>query len=67
MGVETTTSMKATWHDLALVPGKDQIDFAPGPPTFAVEVRSKGNHGKTAEAAMAARRFDFTDRASNGA
>jgi Uma2 family endonuclease len=132
MGVETTTSKKATIQDLALVPGKaelvggkiihfmptgylpsrigllivlslekhsrvlrhgvafpdnmgfavpelpsgresfspdasfydgplpsDDMDFAPGPPTFAVEVRSKTDYGPSAESEMAAKRSDY--------
>jgi Uma2 family endonuclease len=37
----------------------DEMDFIEGPPTFAVEVRSKGDYGDTAEAAMAAKRADY--------
>jgi Uma2 family endonuclease len=37
----------------------DDMEFAPGPPTFAVEVRSKGDYGDTAEAEMAAKRTDY--------
>ncbi len=37
----------------------DDADFAPGPPTLAVEVRSKGDHGPAAEAEMAAKRADY--------
>ena len=33
--------------------------FVEGPPTFAVEVRSEGDHGPTAEAEMAAKRADY--------
>ena len=35
------------------------MDFIPGPPTFAVEVRSKGDYGNAAEAEMAAKRADY--------
>jgi Uma2 family endonuclease len=37
----------------------DEMDFIEGPPTFAVEVRSKGDYGHTAEAEMAAKRADY--------
>ena len=40
-------------------PAADEMDFVPGPPTFAVEVRSKGDYGPAAEAAMAAKRADY--------
>lgn len=33
--------------------------FLEGPPTFAVEVRSEGDYGPAAEAAMAAKRADY--------
>jgi Uma2 family endonuclease len=35
------------------------MDFIAGPPTLAVEVRSKGDYGPAAEAAMAAKRADY--------
>ena len=37
----------------------DDMDFIEGPPTFAVEVRSKGDYGDAAEAEMAAKRLDY--------
>jgi len=37
----------------------DPMDFIQGPPTFAVEVRSKGDYGSAAEKAMAAKRADY--------
>ncbi len=37
----------------------DGMDFVAGPPTLAVEVRSKGDHGDAAEAEMAAKRADY--------
>jgi len=37
----------------------DGMDFLAGPPTFAVEVRSKGDYGDAAEAQMAAKRHDY--------
>jgi len=37
----------------------DETDFVPGPPTLAVEVRSKGDYGPAAEVAMAAKRADY--------
>jgi Uma2 family endonuclease len=44
-------------YDLGPLPS-DEMDFIAGAPTLAVEVRSKGDHGEAAEAAMAARRAD---------
>jgi Uma2 family endonuclease len=40
-------------------PPADDMDFVHGPPTFAVEVRSKTNYGSAAEAAMSAKRTDY--------
>ena len=40
-------------------PPADEMDFVAGAPTFAVEVRSKGDYGDAAEAAMAAKRADY--------
>ncbi len=37
-------------------PPPDKMDFVAGPPTFAVEVRSKGDYGDAAGAGMAAKR-----------
>ena len=37
----------------------DEMDFVEGPPTLAVEVRSKGDYGDAAEEAMAAKRADY--------
>jgi Uma2 family endonuclease len=37
----------------------DPDDFIPGPPDFAVEVRSKNDYGPAAESAMAAKRADY--------
>jgi Uma2 family endonuclease len=37
----------------------DDMDFLPGPPALAVEVRSKGDYGEAAEDAMAAKRADY--------
>jgi Uma2 family endonuclease len=37
----------------------DDMDFIEGPPTFAVEVRSKGDYGPAAEADLAAKRADY--------
>ena len=37
----------------------DDMDFVEGPPTLAVEVRSKNDYGNTAETAMAAKRADY--------
>jgi Uma2 family endonuclease len=35
------------------------MDFIPGPPTVAVEVRSKKDYGRTAEREMAEKRADY--------
>lgn len=40
-------------------PPADDMDFAQGPPDFAVEVRSKGDYGPAAEREMAAKRADY--------
>jgi Uma2 family endonuclease len=40
-------------------PPADEMDFIQGPPTLAVEVRSKTDFGDAAEAAIAARRADY--------
>lgn len=37
----------------------DGMDYLDGPPTFAVEVRSKGDYGDAAEAELAAKRADY--------
>ena len=37
----------------------NEMDFVPGPPTLAVEVRSKDDYGHAAERAMAAKRADY--------
>jgi Uma2 family endonuclease len=37
----------------------NRMRFVEGPPTFAVEVRSEGDHGRSAEAEMAAKRADY--------
>lgn len=37
----------------------DEMEFLDGPPTLAVEVRSKSDHGPAAEAEMAAKRADY--------
>ncbi len=41
------------------LPPADDMDFVPGPPTLAVEVRSKGDYGPAAEAELAAKRADY--------
>jgi Uma2 family endonuclease len=38
---------------------QDDMDFVGGSPTLAVEVRSKGDYGASAEAEMAAKRADY--------
>jgi Uma2 family endonuclease len=40
-------------------PPPDEMDFVPGPPTLAVEVRSKTDYGDAAEEAMAEKRADY--------
>jgi Uma2 family endonuclease len=40
-------------------PPPDEMDFIPGTPTLAIEVRSKGDYGAAAEAEMAAKRTDY--------
>ena len=50
-------SPDASYYDGPLPP--DEMDFVSGPPTLAVEVRSKGDYGKAAEAAMQAKRADY--------
>ena len=40
-------------------PPADEMDFIEGPPTLAVEVRSKGDYTPAAEAEMAAKRRDY--------
>jgi Uma2 family endonuclease len=50
-------SPDAAYYDVSL-PAKWK-DFIPGPPTFAVEVRSKGDYGPAAERDMAAKRADY--------
>jgi Uma2 family endonuclease len=37
----------------------DEMNFVAGPPTLAVEVRSKSDYGNAAELAMAAKRADY--------
>jgi len=37
----------------------NEMDFVPGPPTFAAEVRSKNGYGPSAEAEAAAKRADY--------
>ena len=40
-------------------PLKNKMRFVEGPPTFAVEVRSENDYGKSAEEEMAAKRADY--------
>ncbi len=40
-------------------PPSDAMRFVPGPPDFAVEVRSEGDYGLAAEAALAAKRAEY--------
>jgi Uma2 family endonuclease len=50
-------SPDAAYYDGPLPP--DEMDFIKGPPTFAVEVRSKSDYGPVAEASIAAKRADY--------
>ena len=52
-----TFSPDASFYDGPLP--DDDMDFVAGPPTLAVEVRSKGDYGDAAEAEMAAKRADY--------
>lgn len=52
-----TFSPDASYYDGPL-PAND-MDFVEGAPTFAVEVRSKGDYGDAAEAELAAKRADY--------
>jgi Uma2 family endonuclease len=40
-------------------PPSNEMDAIAGPPTFAIEVRSKGDYGKAAELEIAAKRGDY--------
>ena len=40
-------------------PPADTMRFVPGPPDFAAEVRSEGDYGPAAEAALAAKRAEY--------
>lgn len=50
-------SPDAAYYEGPLPP--DEMDFVPGPPTFAVEVRSKNDYGDAAEVEQAAKRADY--------
>jgi Uma2 family endonuclease len=50
-------SPDASYYDGPLPP--DEMDFVEGPPTLAVEVRSKNDYGDAAEAEMAGKRADY--------
>jgi Uma2 family endonuclease len=50
-------SPDASYYDGALP--ANSMDFVDGPPAFAVEVRSKNDYGRAAEAEMAAKRVDY--------
>ena len=50
-------SPDASYYDGQLP--SDDMNFVEGPPTFAVEVRSKNDYGNTAESALAAKRADY--------
>jgi Uma2 family endonuclease len=41
------------------LPPANELDFIPGPPTFAVEVQSKGDYGNAAEVTIARKRADY--------
>ncbi|WP_020475393.1 Uma2 family endonuclease [Zavarzinella formosa] len=40
-------------------PPANEMRFVPGPPDFAAEVRSEGDYGPSAEAALAAKRVEY--------
>ena len=50
-------SPEASYYDGP--PPADEMDFVPGPPTFAAEVRSKSDYGPAAERDMADKRADY--------
>ena len=50
-------SPDAAWYTGPL--GEDEMDFLPGAPAFAVEVRSKGDYGPKAERAIAEKIRDY--------
>lgn len=50
-------SPDAAYYEGPLPP--DEMDFIAGPPTLAVEVRSKSDYGDAAEAEIAAKRADY--------
>ena len=47
----------AAWYTGAV--GEDEMDFLPGPPAFAAEVRSKGDYGAKAEQAIREKIQDY--------
>jgi len=59
---ELTSGRESFSPDAAYYDGplpENDMDFILGPPTLAVEVRSKGDYGPAAEAEMAAKRADY--------
>lgn len=59
---ELSSGRQSFSPDAAYVLGpipSDEMDFVAGPPTLAVEVRSKGDYGGAAEAEIAAKRADY--------
>jgi Uma2 family endonuclease len=59
---ELSSGRESFAPDASLFVGRlpdDEMDFIDGPPTLAVEVRSKGDYGDAAEEAMAAKRADY--------
>ena len=59
---ELTSGRESFSPDAAFYAGPlpdDEMDFIPGPPTFAVEVRSKSNYGDPAERAILAKLRDY--------
>jgi Uma2 family endonuclease len=59
---ELTSGRESFSPDAAYYEGplpSDDMDFVPGPPTLAVEVRSKTDYGDAAEDEMAAKRADY--------
>src|SRR3954466_9086447 len=59
---ELSSGRQSFSPDVSYYPGPlpaNPMRFVEGPPTFAVEVRSEGDYGPSAEAEMAAKRADY--------
>ena len=59
---ELSTGRRSFSPDASLFLGplpSDEMDYIEGPPSLAVEVRSKGDYGDAAEAEMASKRADY--------